>query len=402
MNNPESGAPLQAAWAYFNEKMRMSREAVEANTRYTDNVRNRVAIFRSLAQVQAMAYNFAIAPSVNAPRIFVNTTYQTTLYTLGLACQDFFYGATYLDGRQRYRLIGRIGAEAWSAVQIQTALMGDPSARNLGEFELAKFADAHGAFDIPVGAHCDGTNGLPLDPACPYHFLWTRRVLRNWDDDHGELRIEALGPPSVDESSEAELARRIRTAADFAYFLVCNWGIGLYDSFLALAKERNTPAYLGGNAVWDRDVGSTQAYYGAFVYKIEDDEVLLIEGVLPQAAYWGIQLGDVWSNSLDFLNHQPDLNMARVAVDQDGRYRAIISKTDPGVANWLDCCGNAEGVGMIRVFAAREKPQLPIFKVLKAADLPRHLPAGTVRVTPAERAKAMLLRSQSLRRLYGE
>jgi hypothetical protein len=393
---------LQEAWAQFREVVDQGRAAVESTERFRACARNRTAIYRSLAQVQAMAYNFAIAPSVDHPRIFVNATYQTTLYTLGLACQDFFYGATYLDGRQRYRLTGRIGAAVWSAVQIQTGVMGDPTSRNLGDFMLADFADPNGAFDVQVAAGQDGRSGLPLDPASPYNFLWIRRILRDWNDDHGEIKIEPLAAPVEDEVSEAALARRIRVAADFARFLINNWAIGLYEHFRTLAGGYNNPVYLGGAAVANQDVGSPQAYYGAFVYRLGDDEMLLIEGTLPEASYWGIQLGDPWSNSIDFVNHQADLNMARIAVDEDGMLRAVVARSDPGIANWLDCCGNTEGVGMIRVFGARALPALPRFTVIKRADLDRHLPPGTARVSPQERSLAMAYRRESLRRLYGE
>lgn len=393
---------LQEAWTRLREVMDQGRAAVESTERFRASARNRTAIYRSLAQVQAMAYNFAIAPSVDHPRIFVNATYQTTLYTLGLACQDFFYGATYLDGRQRYRLTGRIGAAVWSAVQIQTGVMGDPASRNLGDFMLADFADENGVFDVQVAAGQDGRNGLPLEPASPYNFLWIRRILRDWNDDHGEIRIEPLAAPVEDEASEAVLARRIRVAADFAGFLINNWAIGLYEHFRKLAGGYNIPVYLGGAAVANQDVGSPQAYYGAFVYRLDDDEMLLIEGTLPEASYWGIQLGDPWSNSIDFVNHQADLNMARVAVDEDGMLRAVVARSDPGIANWLDCCGNTEGVGMIRVFGARALPALPRFTVIKRADLDRHLAPGTARVSLQERSLAMAYRRESLRRLYGE
>jgi hypothetical protein len=396
---------IQKEWQYFRETIEDAREKIEQAERFFDNPLCRAAAYRNLAQVQAMAYNFTLGPSADYPRIFVNTTYQTNLYTLGLPCQDCFYGAALLDGKKRYRLTGRIGSIRWFSAEVQSHIMGDPNSKNIGEYKLSEFAHAGSdTFEVILTSTPGDQPHIPLDPSSSDNFIWIRRIFGDWNDDHGELHIEALDPPTPPNAAtaEARMAKRLHTAADFAGFLLKSWGIGLYIRLLTVAGNFNTPAYLGDSTVSNQDVGSPRAYYGAFVHRLQSDEALLIKGYVPDAPYWGIQLGDVWSNSLDFMNHQSDLNMARVSVDADGAYRAVISASDPGIANWMDTCGNIEGIGMIRVFDALERPPLPSFEVVKLNELRSHLAPDTRRVSMAERAHDISYRRESLRKLYGE
>ena len=392
---------LQQAWAHLHQTIEAARLKIESTERFRNSESNRVAIYRSLAQVQAMAYNFAVAPSVTHPRILVNTTYQTNIYSLGLACQDFFYGATFLDGRNTYRISGRSGAIRWLSAQVQTKLIGGPEVRNIGDFKLAEFAtSADGRFEVILSATSVEGPHIPLDAGSPYHFVWIRRILGDWNDDHGELRIELIEQGQDVEDDEAALIFRLDVAANFAKYLLENWAIGLYDYFFKLGGGFNAPANLGPMSA--KDAGSPEAYYASFVYQLAPDEALVIEGKIPDAPYWGVQLGDVWSNSLDFMNHQADLNMTRTVVDADGCYRAVVAANDPGVANWLDTQGHTEGIAMMRTFDCAEQPPLPTFRVVKLESLKAALPTDTRYVDAATRARNIAYRRESLTKLYGE
>ena len=161
----------------------------------------------------------------------------------------------------------------------------------------------------------------------------------------------------------------------------------------------------------DSDLPSVHHAY----WDLRPDECLLLEIPVPPAGYWGIQLANSLWNTLDFANRQTSLNRAQAHVDPDGVFRAVIAHSDPGIANWLDTLGHRQGAVLMRVqwSAHRDAPArslaetkddwmsgwaderpavapaselpVPTARVVAAGDLDAVLPAGTPRVTPAQR-----------------
>ena len=79
-----------------------------------------------------------------------------------------------------------------------------------------------------------------------------------------------------------------------------------------------------------------QAYYDG-IHEIDDDEALIIETRVPERCrYWQALVADDRFCTVDWVNRQSSLNDAQAHVDRDGQFRAVISRLDPGVPNWLD------------------------------------------------------------------
>jgi hypothetical protein len=75
-------------------------------------------------------------------------------------------------------------------------------------------------------------------------------------------------------------------------------------------------------------------------------------------------------------------------LDDDGMFRAVISRRDPGVHNWLDKADNRWGIIQLRWNRPSDAPD-PTVKKVPLADVLKHLPADTVVLTPEQR-KAQL------------
>ena len=88
---------------------------------------------------------------------------------------------------------------------------------------------------------------------------------------------------------------------------------------------------------------SPQQGYGQTWWQVSEGEALLYEVEVPECVYWGVQLGDVWYQSLDWVNRQSSLNGHQATISADGVFRAVISHRDPGIANWLDTTGATQG-----------------------------------------------------------
>jgi hypothetical protein len=84
-------------------------------------------------------------------------------------------------------------------------------------------------------------------------------------------------------------------------------------------------------------------------------------------------------------------------LDTDGVFRAVIAHTDPGVPNWLDTAGHPVGLIAARYFRAETTP-VPTMRTVPLAALRDHLPADTLKVTPAQRQESLRARALSVRR----
>jgi hypothetical protein len=186
----------------------------------------------------------------------------------------------------------------------------------------------------------------------------------------------------------------------------------IYAGIQEMAKypRRKTRLYYGmQNGVKSRvgyNVFEPVRYVGALAkqvywpacFQFDDDEALIIETDLPaQRPYWNIQLNDPYFNALEYVYRLSSLNGHTAKVSTDGKFRAVISLTDPGVPNWLDPAGYKEGGIYGRWFDCDSTPT-PIIKRVKLAELREHLPADTPIVTPEERAEELRIRVRACQR----
>jgi len=398
---------LQKAWARFQATVDEGRVKMESTPRFRDTPQHRASAYHTLLEAQAMAYNFAVAPRMRHPRVQVNTGWQTHFYTLGQNGMDFFYGVMFLDGRRTYRLSGRMGDIKLFLFQVISHLSGHPQSKTVGNFDFDQYGIGEQQdFEFVVSATRHEGNWIALDPESRYQFILMRRAMADWHDDPGELRIEMIDPPvddfyDRDEFDEDAMVERIDRAADFVRYLIEHWNINLYDMYLAAGGgSKNTMGLLPG--VVTSEVGNPVSNYAMCIFELGDDEALIVEmDEPPDCPYWSFQLGTVWSRSLDFRNYQTDISMAHAAIDADGAFRAVVSRRDPGIANWMDTRGHGEGTVVFRNYRSPTEVVPRVTKVA-FADIDKHLPADTRKVTPAQRADALRWRREGFLKLHGE
>jgi hypothetical protein len=148
-------------------------------------------------------------------------------------------------------------------------------------------------------------------------------------------------------------------------------------------------------------LATKQAYYDG-IHQIEDDEALVVEFPVPrECQYWQILVADDRFATVDWVNRLSSINDAQAHLDDDGWFRAVVSKEDPGVYNWLDKADFPWGVLQARFYRANEYPEATVTKVGVRSVLD-HLPSGTRTVTPEEREEQLRLRrtGAQLRRIW--
>jgi hypothetical protein len=140
-----------------------------------------------------------------------------------------------------------------------------------------------------------------------------------------------------------------------------------------------------------------QVYWPA-IFQLEEDEALIIETELPERRpYWNIQLNDPYFNALEYVYRLSSLNGHTAKVSADGKFRAVIALTDPGVPNWLDPAGYKEGGIYGRWFDCDTNPT-PVIKRVKLAALRAHLPPDTPVISVQERAEELRIRVRACQR----
>lgn len=397
------GDRLHDALTEFDIACRESHELIAATDRFRDSEANRTLAYLSLAEARAMAYNFAVAPRLDHPRINGQQSWHSHFYSLGGNCQDFRYGATLLDGRQSYRLTGRVGDLKLALFQVQNTVMGHPGHREVGNTDLLDLAGPDGKFDVVISAeHQDGP-WIELDPDSRLNFVIVRRILSSLADDPGQLRIERIGGEEpLPHTDPAAMAERLYRAADLVRYIATNWCVGLYEMYKNAAGGVNRIAHIAGKELADNVLGSPSTTYGLGAFELEPDEALLVQWRVPDTTYWSFQLQDVWSNPLDFFNYQTDIGMADAAIGDDGVFRAVVSAHDPGIRNWLDTRGLRDGVLIMRNYRAHDQTHDPIAERVPLTELAARLPAGTLKITSEERSAALDTRRMKYLNAYGE
>ena len=131
-------------------------------------------------------------------------------------------------------------------------------------------------------------------------------------------------------------------------------------------------------------------------FRCRPDEAVIFEAVPPPARHWNVSLANFYWEAVDFMTRQGSLNGAQAELDEDGVFRAVIAHHDPGVPNWLDPCGQEAGTLALRFILAEQELQPPVSRVVPFDSLRSELPAGTRRVSLAEREQRLRDRREAL------
>lgn len=108
--------------------------------------------------------------------------------------------------------------------------------------------------------------------------------------------------------------------------------------------------------------------------------------------------------SLDYANHFGSLNGHQLTRDSDGHIRLVIAHSDPGVANWVETTGLAEGF-MAPRWAYSETPAQEQWPSITATVVPfdqirEALPVETAFATPEQRLRQLAIRRRQVYRRF--
>lgn len=129
-----------------------------------------------------------------------------------------------------------------------------------------------------------------------------------------------------------------------------------------------------------------QFYYEG-PYELANDEALIVEATMPkQCQYRSLILTNSIYETIDWTNNHSSLNDAQAPADADGVLRIVVSAKDPGIPNWLDTAGHAQGLIQGRWFGCDTTP-IPTVRKVALAEVRKFLPPETPTISPEERER---------------
>ena len=310
---------------------------------------------------------------------------------------DAIYRTAGIEGGGRYEILGQYHPASRPTQLLFEADAGDlAKPQNIMPTAGGKHADIHsasmlsdktlhvdpdGSFRISVSSEpAGGPNHMQI-PASGYAVIGVRDILGDWTLRPSKLvirRLDAVRPEpwnlaAVRERVLADLEGYVRFWAHFPDI----WFGGLK------ANTHSEPMQRPGG--W--------GYVAGLNFSLADDEALLVTTTRGGAKYTGFQLNDPWMIAPDARLNQVCLNNSQSTPSSDGSTSYVISKRDPGLANWLDTCGMRDGLGILRwqniPDGLTKDGLIRDFRVVKLADLPG---MGLPTVTPAQRRSRVAAR----------
>jgi hypothetical protein len=300
---------------------------------------------------------------------------------------DYVYSTAEIDPLGVYEISGYRGTSRFVEITQQSFDMMHPSdmeqgspvptINDLDDLEL----DDNGSFTVVLSAERPaGYRGdwWELHPGA--RRLLMRKCACDWEREiDARVAISRVDDAGADMSPE-EIARRFSDMAA--------WIEGMIGFDMALVRyyrdHHGVNTILRSSKIDSMGGLPKQAYYDG-IHEIDDDEALVLETELPkECRYWQALVGD-----------------DRFCTDSDGKFRAVISRLDPGVPNWLDKADYPWGIIQMRWNRASDYPD-PTIKKVALSEVRNHLPDDTPVVTPAQRRADLRRRRDSaqLRRIW--
>lgn len=289
---------------------------------------------------------------------------------------DGLYQAAEIDLSRTYRLSGTVGTVCYLGI---TAMTTNFAERGIEQFLTLNGSDlptdADGRFEVVFGAGPSpaGVADASWFELPPEHCtLIIRQFFSDWASEiPADLHLECVNPePGTSRMTGESMIRHLATAADQVLDMTAFWA-DFGNAHVARAEVNSFDHVQAAQGSTSNLGGSVDQGYGQTWYRIADDEALLLEVEIPDCVYWGIQLGDVWYQSLDWWDHQSSLNGHQAVVSADGVFRAVVAHQDPGTANWLDTTGSTQGCITYRWNQADRQP-VPTCTLIPVASIAEH------------------------------
>lgn len=352
-----------------------------------EDEQTRAELYRQLAMNVALGYFMYFQSDPDHPDW---TPFLNSVFLLQPNPDDTYFLAP-LCGEGSYRIVGERGSVHLLTLDIGRNMMGmsdTPGQHylqlNVDDLEIG----SDGRFELLLSAERPpgyAGNWRALHPDADY--VMARQRCYDWGRERdARLAIERIDAPNLKPAlSRHEIAGKLELLlGGFTQRLSAMW--------LRHQKAQRERCAVNEVEFVNFKGGLQIQHYWQAVYSLKEDEALILETEVPaKRTYWNVQLNDSLWNTVEYVYRQSSLNGHQARLDRDGKFRAVLALSDPGVPNWLDTGGYREGTLVGRWYDCDSAP-LPSIKRVKLSELRAHLPDDTPYVGAAEREAGLSAR----------
>lgn len=350
------------SWEEFCDTLKSAGRTILAENSPDDPL-DRAEGFRYLSRLtRAALETFVECADPRAP-VLHRPVHETV--KIGADNPDNYYQHASISGRYEYRIRGRRGTIHYLDFATQTrGVASSGNSRQSGHLDASDCEIApDGSFEVLLSCEPKPGNWLPMTPDTTA-LIVRQTFLDREREKPAELRIERIGgdgkpTPLTPEALDAGL----RSAAGLVVgcaALFSGWAQGFQKHTNELPRFDDAISMGAGG---DPNI----CYYHSY-WKLGPEEALLIEVKPPECKSWNFQLDNHWMESLDYRYHRIHVNKHTARYRDDGSVRIVVAHRDPGVENWIDTAGHAQGTMCFRWIRASLHPQ-PKTRVVKLSEL---------------------------------
>jgi len=309
----------------------------------------------------------------------------------GIDNPDSIYRVIPVSGDEAYRIRGRVADRRlvenyftlWSASMQTVGLL---SGADL-------VVDDGGGFEISVDSAPAAGRVNHIQSGPDAHEFYIRDVIFDWRADRAnELSVERLGGSATRPPfSERDNLERIKAYMHKWATNTTRWN--------RQALDRPVNAF---DFVIDRDSDGAlrnQIYIMGHFALPDPGTALVLDVDMGGASYFIAPITNVWGTTNEIVTRNGSLNKRQALPNSDGSYTFVLALRDPLVHNWLDPTDMPEGILTLRwaeFDGGRPGAGLgATSRLVSLDDLPRSLPVGCARVSPAQRREQLAARAGS-------
>ncbi|WP_286174584.1 DUF1214 domain-containing protein [Mycobacterium sp. DL99] len=278
---------------------------------------------------------------------------------------DFRYWVADIRSDGRYRIRGNRGDAAYVSITVYGAGGSGAQATARIDSDAITF-DADGAYEVTVGGDRP-TSGDCLALPERATVVWVRHFHDDVQTEQpGWCAIEPVeSPPIPAPTDPARFGKHLSKASAAILHLPRIWNAAAAADRTAPNQLRHWTEMTGGAVFTEPAI-----HYVRGGWQLDPGEALLIEGELVPCRYWNILAYSRFLNSLDYRHRRVSYTGATANLD-GGRYRFVVSATDPGPAagDWIDSEGRSFGIVVMRFLQPEQQPVVPSTRVVRLADL---------------------------------
>lgn len=351
-------------WSDFCDRLKRCGEQV-LRTEAPADTQTRAEGFRYLTRLLRIALEMHLEfADADFPGFF-SPSHETA--KIGADNPDNLYQYARLNGAHPYRVSGRRGSVAYLSFGTQKGgYESDGKMIQTGFIDASQLQlEADGRFELILSQEAPAQgNWLRLEPES--NALIVRQTfLDRASEQPAQLRIERLDSGRKPEPLSAERLHlglgRVAGFVENTARLFADWAQGYQQH-----PNQLPPA---DQALCQSVGGDPNIFYYHGYWSLAEDEALLVDVEhLPECDFWNLQINNYWMESLDYRHHRICLNKHSAQTDGRGGVRMVLSHRDPGLPNWLETAGHADGTFCLRWVGAT-RPFHPVTRVVKLDHL---------------------------------